>query len=341
MPVGTRATVKGMLPDQLRAIGAQIVLANTYHLFLRPGADVIQAVGGLHAFMNWDRPILTDSGGFQVFSLAGTFKPSDEGVSFRSIVDGVWHSWTPEANVAVQEALGADIIMQLDECPAVSGRESPLVARAVRRSAEWAARAKAAQTRDDQALFGIVQGGVYPDACAQKASSGCAPSGSPATASAATRWASRTTRCSNRSDPSQRRCPTIEPRYLMGVGNPTSMLQAIALGVDMFDCVLPTRTARLGTAFSSRRSDEPAQRAVREGRRAARPRMLLSDVRGVLACLPAAPRDLEGDARRHPALTPQPPLPARPDVRARAASSRGRYARFLASWMGSPAANDY
>ena len=162
MPVGTRATVKGVTPDQLRALDTQIILSNTYHLFLRPGSELIASAGGLHRFMGWDRPILTDSGGFQIFSLADTLKLTDEGVRFRSIVDGSWHFWSPEDNMRVQQELGADIIMQLDQCPPYPA-EKGLVATAVRRSADWAARCKVAHNREDQALFGIVQGGVYGD----------------------------------------------------------------------------------------------------------------------------------------------------------------------------------
>ena len=162
MPVGTRATVKGVMPAQLSEMLAQVVLANTYHLFLRPGADVVEQAGGLHRFMNWDGSILTDSGGFQIFSLADTLKLSDEGVRFRSIVDGAWHFWSPEDNMRIQEQLGADIIMQLDQCPPYpADREH--VATAVRRSAEWAKRCKDSHRREDQALFGIVQGGVHAD----------------------------------------------------------------------------------------------------------------------------------------------------------------------------------
>ncbi len=249
MPVGTRATVKGLTPDQLRAVGAQIVLANAYHLFLRPGAETIRELGGLHRFMNWDRTILTDSGGFQVFSLAGTFKPADEGVSFRSILDGAWHSWTPEENVAIQEALGADIIMQLDECPPYPAEEAA-VARAVRRSAEWATRAKRAQTRDDQALFGIVQGGVYPhlrmESVERLQEAGFAGYGIGGYSVGEPHDLMLESL-----EPVASALPQDSPRYLMGVGNPTTLLKAIALGIDMFDCVLPTRTARLATAFSS------------------------------------------------------------------------------------------
>jgi queuine tRNA-ribosyltransferase len=249
MPVGTRATVKGVTTDQLRDIGAQVVLANAYHLFLRPGADVVRQAGGLHAFMNWDGQILTDSGGFQVFSLAGTFKLSDEGVRFRSIVDGAWHSWSPEENVAIQEDLGADIIMQLDQCPPYPAEEA-LVAEAVRRSAGWAIRAKAAQNRDDQALFGIVQGGVH-DALRLESVDRLAQLDLPGYGIGGYSVGEPHDLMLESLAPVTHALPGGKPRYLMGVGNPTTMLQAIALGVDMFDCVLPTRTARMATAFSS------------------------------------------------------------------------------------------
>ncbi|MBN2248653.1 MAG: tRNA guanosine(34) transglycosylase Tgt [Coriobacteriia bacterium] len=249
MPVGTRATVKGVTPDQLREIGARIVLANTYHLFLRPGSGLIAEAGGLHRFMGWGGPILTDSGGFQVFSLADTLKLTDDGVEFRSIVDGAKHFWTPEDNVRIQEDLGADIIMQLDQCPPYPA-EKEFVANAVRRSAEWAARCKAAHTREDQALFGIVQGGVFEDLRAESVARltqmgfqgygiGGYSVGEPHDLMLASLA------------PVAELLPADRPRYLMGVGNPTTMLEAIALGVDLFDCVLPTRTARTGTAFSS------------------------------------------------------------------------------------------
>ena len=249
MPVGTRGTVKGVTTKQLQDIGAQVLLANTYHLFLRPGSDIVRDAGGLHAFMNWDRAILTDSGGFQIFSLADTLKIDDDGVSFRSILDGSAHRWTPEDNMRVQEDLGADIIMQLDQCPPYPAEET-LVQTAVRRSAEWARRCKDAHRRPDQALFGIVQGGLYPHLRAESARRltdigfpgygiGGYSVGEPHEAM----LESLPAVCEA--------LPTDRPRYLMGVGNPTTILQAIALGVDMFDCVLPTRTARTGTAFSS------------------------------------------------------------------------------------------
>lgn len=249
MPVGTRATVKGVTADQLRSVDAQIILSNTYHLFLRPGSDLIEQAGGLHSFMGWDRPILTDSGGFQIFSLADTLKLTDEGVRFRSIIDGSWHFWSPEDNMRIQQQLGADIIMQLDQCPPYPA-EKDLVATAVRRSAEWAARCKAAHSREDQALFGIVQGGVHGDLRAESVERlmeigfpGYGIGGYSVGEPHELMLESLPGVCGA--------LPADRPRYLMGVGNPTTLLEAVAAGVDMFDCVLPTRTARLGTAFSS------------------------------------------------------------------------------------------
>jgi len=249
MPVGTRATVKGVTTPQLHEIGAQVLLANTYHLFLRPGSDVVRDAGGLHAFMNWDRAILTDSGGFQIFSLADTLKLDDEGVTFRSIVDGAWHRWTPEDNMRVQEDLGADIIMQLDQCPPYPAEEK-LVATAVARSASWAARCKAAHEREDQALFGIVQGGLYPHLRAESVER-LAEIGFPGYGIGGYSVGEPHELMLESLPAVCDALPADRPRYLMGVGNPTTILQAIARGVDMFDCVLPTRTARTGTAFSS------------------------------------------------------------------------------------------
>ncbi len=249
MPVGTRATVKGVMPAQLSEMRAQVVLANTYHLYLRPGADIVEQAGGLHRFMNWDRAILTDSGGFQIFSLADTLKLTDDGVRFRSIVDGAWHFWSPEDNMRIQEQLGADIIMQLDQCPPYPA-EREHVATAVRRSAEWARRCKDSHRREDQALFGIVQGGVYADLRAESVERlaeigflGYGIGGYSVGEPHDLMLESLAPVCGA--------LPADRPRYLMGVGSPTAMLEAIGLGVDMFDCVLPTRTARLGTAFSS------------------------------------------------------------------------------------------
>lgn len=249
MPVGTRATVKGVTPDQLSSLGAEILLANTYHLFLRPGAELIAEAGGLHRFMNWDRAILTDSGGFQIFSLADTLDLSDDGVRFRSIVDGAWHTWTPEDNMRIQQQLGADIIMQLDQCPPYPA-DRALVATAVERSARWAARCKAAHNREDQALFGIVQGGVEADLRLESVQR-LTEIGFPGYGIGGYSVGEPHELMLESLAPVCAALPADRPRYLMGVGNPTTLLEAVALGVDMFDCVLPTRTARLGTAFSS------------------------------------------------------------------------------------------
>ena len=249
MPVGTKATVKGVTTPQLHELGAQVLLANTYHLFLRPGSDVVCDAGGLHTFMNWDRAILTDSGGFQIFSLADTLKLSEDGVEFRSILDGTKHFWTPEENMRVQQDLGADIVMQLDQCPPYPA-EKEFVATAVRRSADWAARCEAAHTREDQALFGIVQGGVFEDLrlesierIAELDLPGYGIGGYSVGEPHELMLESLAPVCAA--------MPQDKPRYLMGVGNPTTIVLAIGLGIDMFDCVLPTRTARTGTAFSS------------------------------------------------------------------------------------------
>jgi queuine tRNA-ribosyltransferase len=339
MPVGTRATVKGLTPDQVASLGAEVVLANAYHLFLRPGADVVRDVGGLHRFMNWSRSILTDSGGFQVFSLAGTFKVSDDGVRFRSIVDGAWHSWTPEDNVAIQEALGADIIMQLDQCPPYPAEEA-FVAEAVRRSAEWAGRAQAAHGREDQALFGIVQGGAYEHLRLESVTRlveldlfgygiGGYSVGEPHELMLDSLGSVTSA------------LPADKPRYLMGVGNPTTMLQAIALGVDMFDCVLPTRTARLGTAFSSQgrlnlrnarfaRDDGPLDPACMcptcSGYTRAYLRHLFT-MKEMLGGILLSVHNL------HYLLD----LTAK----ARAAIESAAYGRYLAEWLDTPAAHDY
>lgn len=249
MPVGTQATVKGITNPQLKELEAQIVLANTYHLYLRPGTQVIKEAGGVHGFMNWDRPVLTDSGGFQIFSLADTLQLDFDGVNFRSIVDGSKHRWTPEDNMRVQEDIGADIIMQLDQCTHYPAEKSE-VAQAVERSAQWAARCKAAHTRSDQALFGIVQGGVFEDLRQESAQRvreldlpGYGIGGYSVGEDHELMLAQLTAVAAA--------LPDNKPRYLMGVGNPTTLVRAVACGIDMFDCVLPTRTARMGTAFSS------------------------------------------------------------------------------------------
>ncbi|MCL2324304.1 MAG: tRNA guanosine(34) transglycosylase Tgt [Actinomycetia bacterium] len=339
MPVGTSATVKGVQVGALRDRGAQVVLANTYHLFLRPGADVVAGAGGLHRFMNWDSTILTDSGGFQVFSLADTLKLHDDGVEFASIVDGSKHFWTPEDNMAIQEQLGADIIMQLDQCTPYPA-EQDFVEAAVERSAAWGQRCLAAHQRDDQLLFGIVQGGVFPDLRAESVERigglGFAGFGIggysvgephelmfetlPQVAAA---------------------LPADKPRYLMGVGNPTTILEAIGVGVDMFDCVLPTRTARMGTAFSS------TGRLNLRNARFARDFGPLDPECRCDTCSHysrAYLRHLVTQKEMLGAiLLSQHNLHYLLDLtaRARAAIEEGTYADFLAAWKASPAADDY
>jgi len=248
MPVGTQASVKSMSPDELRAIDAKIILSNTYHLFLRPGPDLIAKAGGLHGFMNWDRPVLTDSGGFQVFSLAKINKIMDDGVEFRSHLDGTKYMMTPELAVQVQEKLGADIAMCFDQCVELPCTRSS-AEDGVARTLAWAARCKAAHTRADQALFGIVQGGLFDDLrarCADELAAmdfpGYAIGGLSVGESHAEMY-----RCLENLMPHM---PAHKPRYLMGVGHPANLIEGIARGVDMFDCVLPTRNGRTGTVFT-------------------------------------------------------------------------------------------
>lgn len=242
-PVGTQATVKTLTPADLESLGANLILANTYHLYLRPGSELIDRMGGLHRFMAWDRPILTDSGGYQVFSLAHRRKVDADGVTFRSHLDGSLHRFTPEKVMLIEAQLGADIIMVLDECPDPLDR--PYNEAALQRTHNWAARCQAAQHRPDQALFGIVQGGIFADlrmASARFLSSldflGYGIGGLAVGESKADMYATLdiTIPC----------LPTHRPRYLMGVGAPEDIVQAVARGVDLFDCVLPTRVARNG-----------------------------------------------------------------------------------------------
>ncbi|MCL2757595.1 MAG: tRNA guanosine(34) transglycosylase Tgt [Coriobacteriia bacterium] len=253
MPVGTAATVKGLTTTQLEDLNAQIILGNTYHLYLRPGAERVAQAGGLHRFMNWNHPILTDSGGFQIFSLRDTLKLDDDGVSFRSIIDGSSHRWTPEDNMRIQNLLGSDIIMQLDQCPPYPS-ELKDVSEAVRRSACWAQRCRSAQTNAQQALFAIVQGGVHLDFRLESIERLLAieeESGSFEGFGIGGYSVGEPHEVMFETLPTVAQAlPVDRPRYLMGVGNPTTIVKAIGAGIDMFDCVLPTRTARMGTAFS-------------------------------------------------------------------------------------------
>lgn len=248
MPVGTAATVKGVDVGRLAEAGATIVLGNTYHLHLRPGERIVQAAGGLAAFMGWPGPTLTDSGGFQVFSLAHRARITDEGAFFQSHIDGSAVALTPEESMRIQQSLGADIAMQLDDVvPLPAARER--VAEAMRRSLDWARRCLAAHTRADQALFGIVQGGLEPDLRRESAEAlaampfdGLAIGG--LSVGEGPEAMVRTLGATVGHMPGER------PRYLMGVGTPQDIVRAVSLGVDMFDCVLPTRCGRNGLAYT-------------------------------------------------------------------------------------------
>jgi len=248
MPVGTQATVKGLTPAQLREAGVCILLGNTYHLTLRPGDALIAEMGGLHPFMGWDGPILTDSGGYQVFSLAPMRKITDHGVVFRSHIDGSQLDLTPEKAVAIQENLGSDIAMCLDECPAHAATEESM-REAVRRTLHWAERCRSAHRRGDQALFGIVQGGTSVTLRTECAAelvkldfSGYALGGFSV--------GETTEQMVQALGPAALALPVDKPRYLMGVGRPQDLLDAVAAGMDLFDCVLPTRNGRNASAFT-------------------------------------------------------------------------------------------
>ena len=248
MPVGTQASVKTLSPEEVKDIGADIILANTYHLHLRPGEDLVKEAGGLHKFMNWDRPILTDSGGFQVFSLAALRKVREDGVSFRSHLDGSARFLSPEKAVAIQEALGSDIMMQFDECTAWPCDEKT-AATALGRTIRWLDRCIAAKTRDDQALFGIVQGAFFEELRAESARQ--------AAARDLPGYGIGGLSVGEPKDIMYRMldvvCPILpeeKPRYLMGVGSPDCLVEGVIRGVDMFDCVLATRVARNGTVFT-------------------------------------------------------------------------------------------
>lgn len=249
MPVGTLATVKGLTPDQLKQAGAQMVLANTYHLALRPGPEVVAEMGGLHRFMGWDGPILTDSGGFQVFSLATLRKIDDDKVVFRSHIDGSLLQLTPAQAVRIQEQLGADCIMCLDECPPHDAPEDKMQA-AVDRTTRWAAQCRDAQQRDDQALFGIVQGGIHPS-LRERSASGLLPLAFPGYAIGGLSVGEAPQDMYNTLDFTVPMLPTDRPRYLMGVGRPIDLIEGVLRGVDLFDCVMPTRNGRNATAFTS------------------------------------------------------------------------------------------
>jgi queuine tRNA-ribosyltransferase len=248
LPVGTQATVKAMTPEDLQGVGAEIILSNTYHLYLRPGHERIRRLGGLHRFMHWDLPLLTDSGGFQVFSLNSLAKVSEEGVQFQSHLDGSLHKITPEKAIQIQEALGADIIMCLDECTPYPASHAE-AERSLGITLNWSRRCKESHSTREQALFGIVQGGMYPDlrrrsaeALGEMGFDGYALGGLSVGESKET-----LVQVIGETAPL---LPAHQPRYLMGVGTPWDMIRAIQRGVDIFDCVLPTRNARNGMLFT-------------------------------------------------------------------------------------------
>jgi queuine tRNA-ribosyltransferase len=344
MPVGTRAAVKGVTVDRLHSLDAQVVLSNTYHLYLRPGAELVEKAGGLHRFMNWDRPILTDSGGFQIFSLADTLKLDDDGVAFRSIIDGSKHYWTPEDNMHIQQQLGADIAMQLDQC-APYPAEKDFVETAVERSAAWARRCRKAHTRSDQALFGIVQGGVHLDLRLQSvemlarivaeegAFEGYGIGGYSVGESHEQMFETLgTVACA---------LPRDRPHYLMGVGNPTTLVRAVGEGVDLFDCVLPTRTARMNTAFSSEGRLNLKNARFKEDFGPLDPQCTCPVCRGytraylhhLVICKEMGASILLSVHNLHYLI----------DLmrRAREAIETGTYAEFMTRWADSPAANDF
>ena len=249
MPVGTLATVKTLSPEELKAMGAGVILANTYHLSIRPGADIVAKAGGLHKFMNYDRPILTDSGGFQVFSLAEKRKITEEGVSFKNHLNGDKLFFSPEIAIEIEEKLGADIIMSFDECiPYPATYE--YAKKSTERTLRWAKRGKDAHKREDQALFGIVQGGDYEDLrkyCAEE----LAKMDFPGYSIGGTSIGEPKEVCFRMIDYAVKYLPEDKPRYLMGAGSIDYLLGGIARGIDMFDCVLPTRIARHGTLMTS------------------------------------------------------------------------------------------
>ena len=343
MPVGTKATVKGLMPSQVADLGAKIILNNTYHLAMRPGADLVAEMGGVHKFMRWNGPILTDSGGFQVFSHNEFMKLTNEGVSFRAIeYDGARIRWTPEDNMAIAEKLGSDICMQLDQCPGYPATKD-YVARAVELSSMWGERCWKAHTRPDQALFGIVQGGMHMDlrlrSLAHLEECGDFPGYGIGGYSVGE---DHETMYETLEPLVAEHMPKNKPRYLMGVGNPTTLVRAVASGVDMFDCVLPTRTARMGTAFSSE------GRLNLKNARFAHDHGVLDEHCDCPACRGGFTRAYIHHLVRQKEMLGG-ILLSQHNIRyllalmerVRAAIAQGRYEQFYRDWMDSPAANDF
>jgi queuine tRNA-ribosyltransferase len=250
MPVGTQATVKAMTPEELEEIGARIILANTYHLHLRPGSKLIAEAGGLHKFMHWESPILTDSGGYQVFSLSKLNRITEEGVYFQSHIDGSRHFISPEKSMEIQRDLGSDIVMAFDECPPYPC-EYEYIAKSLERTINWARRSKEAMTGKDQAIFGIIQGGVYRK-LREEAVRALIEIDFPGYAIGGLSVGEDKEQMYQILDYTTPLMPSDKPRYLMGVGTPEDLIEGVKRGVDMFDCVMPTRIARHGTVFTSR-----------------------------------------------------------------------------------------
>ena len=250
MPVGTRGTVKACTPQMLsEQIHAEIILANTYHLYLRPGHEIVQEIGGLHAFMAWKHPILTDSGGFQVFSLGSLRTITEEGVAFRSTIDGTEHFISPERSIEIQNALGADIIMAFDECPALPN-DYAYLKNSMEMTLRWAARCKGAHQNSDQLLFGIVQGGMERD-LRQASVDGTVSIGFPGYAIGGLSVGEEKDLMYETLAYTAPLLPAEKPRYLMGVGTPEDLVYGVRCGIDMFDCVMPTRNARNGSLFTT------------------------------------------------------------------------------------------
>ena len=248
MPVATQGSVKAVDPADLKALGANIVLGNTYHLCLRPGVELLEDLGGLHKFMRWDGPILTDSGGFQGFSLEHLRKIEEDGILFKSHIDGSPHRFTPESTIKAEEQIGADIIMPLDMCvPADASRNT--VEKALERTTEWETRCRKAHVRDDQLLFGIVQGGMFED-LRERSASEIVALDLPGYAIGGLSVGESKSEMYGMTELTAALLPGDAPRYLMGVGSPEDLVESVARGIDMFDCVLPTRIARNGALFS-------------------------------------------------------------------------------------------
>ena len=300
MPVGTKGTVKSLDPDELRAVGSQIILGNTYHLHFRPGDEVIAALGGLHAFSGWDGPILTDSGGFQVFSLRDTLLGvDDDGVTFRSVYDGAEARFSPEIAARIQRNLGSDIAMAFDICPPAGVPRAELE-EAVRLTTHWAARQREEERAPGQLLFGIAQGAADAELRRRSieeiaalgfdghALGGLAVGESREEMFEATGWAAPL-------------LPAGKPRYFMGIGDAEGVLRVIGAGIDMFDCVLPTRTARTGSALTATGRLNLRNAALRERPASARGRLHLPGLHALLARVRSASRQPGGDARPPPA----------------------------------------